>query len=187
MVHPCLELANGPDGIWSYSKLSRQCFFRLPIEHPHTDLISDLHVDLRASAYPVALQSVANVINVGSSPQMVRVAAQPVIATVQDAFTRLNGAFSERVSNAMAQNPTVSPISNVTPKCSVPFGAFVPLPIPTPIGFLYRPPESFNSFRCKVDFLGGYANVLGDLIHALSMFSGLVPDSSYILGRACLF
>ena len=118
---------------------------------------------------------------------MIRVAAQPVIATMQDAFTLLNGAFGERVSDAMAQNSTVSPLSGVIPKRPVSLGALLALPIPASITLFDLLPESLNSFRCEVDFLGGYANVLGDLIHALSMFSGLVPDSSYILGRACLF
>ena len=118
---------------------------------------------------------------------MIRVAASLVVATVEDEFARFNRAFRECLGNAVGAKLGRSSSTCMVAKHPISLNALPPLPIPAPITLLYRPPESFNSFRCEVDFLGGYANVLGDLIHALSMFSGLVPDSSYTLGRACLF
>jgi hypothetical protein len=61
-----------------------------------------------------------------------------------------------------------------------------PHPLPTTVSLLNLLPETCDLPGCKVDFLGGYANVLGDLIHVNAMFSGLVPDSSdYWVGHVC--
>lgn len=94
MVNPRLELANGPDCRWGDFELPSQRFLGLAINHSAPDFVGDLHVDLRSFAQPIAFQLITHIVVVCSNPQVVRIAARLVVATVQNELAGLNWAFN---------------------------------------------------------------------------------------------